>query len=75
MSSEADDMLGGILADAPGLGKTLTMISSIVTSLRHAENFAANREANKRRNTALISTKSTLVIVPSVREWLASCLA
>lgn len=69
-SSKADDMLGGIIADGMGLGKTLTMIANIVASLSHADEFAASDTASGEPRTHLIPVKATLVIVPSVCELL-----
>lgn len=61
-------MLGGILADGMGLGKTLTMIATIVTTISRAEQFAlANNDGTKAIKIPVIST---LVIVPSVCEYL-----
>ncbi|KAK3321503.1 SNF2 family N-terminal domain-containing protein [Cercophora scortea] len=63
-SSKPKDFLGGILADGMGLGKTLTMIASIVASLARAEHFCARRtEGNGKPNRPPV--KATLVIVPS----------
>ena len=63
-------MLGGILADGMGLGKTLTMIASIVASLSRAEDFATRKLSNNgEAQTSTIPVKSTLVIVPSTCKW------
>ncbi|KAK3684318.1 SNF2 family N-terminal domain-containing protein [Podospora appendiculata] len=65
-SSKPEDFLGGILADGMGLGKTLTMISSIVASLSRAEQFGMARKAeNYSGNPKKRPVKATLVIVPS----------
>jgi len=56
-SQSPADCVGGILADEMGLGKTLTALSAVVSSLGHAQNFAANS-----KETAL---QATLVVVPS----------
>lgn len=66
-STTPDYMLGGIIADGMGLGKTLTMIANIVASLSHADKFAASGVTTSRLRD-LTPVKATLVIVPSVRE-------
>lgn len=64
--SKSEDMLGGILADGMGLGKTLTMITGILASLAQADEFAkSNHLNNKIAEASKIPVKSTLVIVPS----------
>ena len=66
-------MLGGILADGMGLGKTLTMIASIVASLPRVEEFAMGKLLNDEgAKISLTPVKSTLVIVPSVRQYASS---
>ncbi|KAI3323069.1 hypothetical protein HD806DRAFT_535561 [Xylariaceae sp. AK1471] len=64
-SPKPHDMLGGILADGMGLGKTLTMISCIVSTLHHANESAAGKRSDKDAQISLHSVNSTLVIVPS----------
>ncbi|KAK4183032.1 P-loop containing nucleoside triphosphate hydrolase protein [Podospora australis] len=55
--------LGGILADVMGLGKTLTMLSSIVCTKEDAENHGSyGKEPGA---TGLQSTKATLIVLPS----------
>ena len=63
-------MRGGILADGMGLGKTLTMITSIVATLGLAADFAAgNHSSSDPASPPVMPAKSTLVIVPSTREF------
>lgn len=52
-------MLGGIIADDMRLGKTLTMITAIMTTIPHAESCTTDLPGD------VISVKSTLIIVPS----------
>ena len=63
-------MLGGILADYMGLGKTLTMIATILTTLPRAKQSAAGDFPDKEgTKAAKIPVTSTLVIVPSVCQY------
>lgn len=69
-SPKPDDILGGILADGMGLGKTLTMIASIVVSLSRLEEFAPGRLLDDEEpKMSLIPVKSTLVVVLSVCQY------
>jgi hypothetical protein len=63
--------LGGILADAMGLGKTLTMIAVIVLTASHATKYMAD---SRRDIPAPVSdetprSRATLVVATSKREW------
>jgi SNF2 family DNA or RNA helicase len=60
---------GGILADDMGLGKTLTMLSAIVLSAEEAFCFNGSTPGASIVEDCLQSTKATLIIVPSVREF------
>ncbi len=68
IGTEPNDMLGGIIADGMGLGKTLTMIASIISSLSRADQFVKGSASNGQ--TGLVSVMSTLIIVPSASECL-----
>jgi SNF2 family DNA or RNA helicase len=59
---------GGILADAMGLGKTLTMISAIVSTAREAERFSAGFDCDEAGNEEVVPrTRATLVVVSSMQ--------
>ncbi|GLA64998.1 hypothetical protein AtubIFM54640_006733 [Aspergillus tubingensis] len=60
-SPEPVDIRGGILADDMGVGKTLSMIASIVTS-----STSDITTLEKPADSNFIFAKSTLVVVPSV---------
>ena len=66
---QPNDFRGGILADEMGLGKTLTMIANIVSSRRHALDFAVAKAPRMSTDCAsdIIPSKATLVVVPSAR--------
>ncbi|KAK0705714.1 SNF2 family N-terminal domain-containing protein [Lasiosphaeris hirsuta] len=69
MDKMSKDLLGGILADGMGLGKTLSMIASVVATLPYAEKFGIGQPSNddyEGLKPRLSPTRSTLVIVPSV---------
>ena len=69
----ANDMLGGILADDMGLGKSLTMIVTIVMTMANAENFVQGRlGAHYTAKNSKIPIKSTLIIVPSACMFLVT---
>ncbi|KAI1311219.1 hypothetical protein F5Y03DRAFT_343886 [Xylaria venustula] len=66
-SPEPNDILGGILGDGMGLGKTLSMIACIVSSLRYAEMFQCfSKENGLQKAMSPAPVSSTLVIVPDV---------
>ncbi|CAN9221899.1 unnamed protein product [Alternaria alternata] len=56
---ERREARGGILADDMGLGKSLTMLSAIASSLQDAEAFA------KEPPNVLTPSRATLIVVPS----------
>jgi SNF2-related domain len=58
---------GGILADVMGLGKTLSMISGIVSSSRHAREYATARHQIFASSASVCRSRATLVIVTSMR--------
>ena len=60
---------GGILADVMGLGKTLTMLATIVHSKDQAFRFALLSNEVSGDNQPEYSTRATLVVVPSAREF------
>jgi len=62
-------VLGGILADGMGLGKTSTVLAVIADSLKEAEDFAdLTSRPSKGSSKPQFSVKSTLVVVPASRE-------
>ncbi|RYN54412.1 hypothetical protein AA0118_g8668 [Alternaria tenuissima] len=63
---ECREARGGILADDMGLGKSLTMLSAIASSLQDAETFA------KQSSNVLTPSRATLIIIPSTSNWILS---
>src|SRR5215469_1218653 len=59
---------GGILADVMGLGKTLSMISAIVSSLPRATEYATATHQNFASAVSGCRSRATLVIVTSMRN-------
>ena len=58
-----------MLADDVGLGKTLSMLSVIVSSLQRAGSFESSRAQMVAQSMEdVIASKATLVIVPSARK-------
>ncbi|KAJ0107224.1 hypothetical protein J7T55_007594 [Diaporthe amygdali] len=62
---EGRAVLGGMIADVMGLGKTLTTLVSILRSSSKASEFHFARRAFREQDE--IRTKSTLVVVPSAQ--------
>lgn len=70
---QADEMLfglGGLIADVMGIGKTLTMLTSILHSANKAQDFSYFGRPISGSETEALLTKATLVVVPSVRKFL-----
>lgn len=63
-SPSPDDVRGGLLAGEMGLGKTLSMISAVVTAMSCAESYAKSTQTR----SGVTPTLSTLVIVPFSRK-------
>ncbi len=60
---------GGILGDEMGLGKSLSMLSSIFITSNTAKAFADNLTAESLHETSKPATRATLIVVPSAREY------
>jgi SNF2 family DNA or RNA helicase len=63
-SSPGQETFGGLLADEMGMGKTLSMLSAIVSTLDCAQKFAESKDSEFSELCKPFS--GTLVIVPSV---------
>lgn len=67
------DVRGGICADHPGFGKTITSLALIHTHLSSGGDFVADlrtRQADK-STSGLIATQATLIVSPStlLKQW------
>ena len=60
--------MGGLLADVMGLGKTLSMISAIVSSLPQATGYATAENYNFVSPASGCRSRATLVVVTSMRR-------
>lgn len=71
---QADDTpfaLGGLIADVMGIGKTLTMLTSVLHSTNKAQDFSYFGRPVPGCGTEASLTKATLVVAPSVRKFSA----
>lgn len=64
--------LGGLIADVMGIGKTLTMLASILHSANKAQDFSYFGRPVEGFPNGSPLTKATLVVVPSVRKFSVS---
>jgi SWI/SNF-related matrix-associated actin-dependent regulator of chromatin subfamily A3 len=63
MTGECHEPKGGIIADDMGLGKSLTILSAIASSLNSAAEFASNWKSGE--SNAQVPSRATLIMVPS----------
>lgn len=61
--------LGGLIADVMGIGKTLTILTSILHSANKAQDFSYFGRPVSESEMKHSLTKATLVVVPSVRKF------
>ncbi|EXJ74547.1 uncharacterized protein A1O5_02843 [Cladophialophora psammophila CBS 110553] len=71
---EPEQVLGGLLADVMGLGKTLEALSLIASTLGEAELFASEqpvRDNQDMQHIILSNSKATVIICPTstVKNW------
>ncbi|GKT49800.1 DNA repair protein RAD5B [Colletotrichum spaethianum] len=70
--TQPDEKGGGILADEMGMGKSLSILSLVVTTLQNGQQWAQQEEENKDKARELYYSGSTLVVVSSallIYEW------
>ncbi|KAK1597107.1 SNF2 family domain-containing protein [Colletotrichum navitas] len=70
--TQPDEKGGGILADEMGMGKSLSILSLIVTTLPNGQEWAQQEEQNNEKSRELCCSGSTLVVVSSallIYEW------
>lgn len=61
---------GGLIADIMRLGKTLTILVSILCSIEKSMEFGHFNNHMKSGGINTVPTKATLVVVPSARKYL-----
>lgn len=75
MDNEPPQVLGGLLADMMGLGKTLSILSLVLSSVEQAQAWAGRtpRHGLIRSNPGIRNTKTTLLVVPlsAVNNWVS----
>ena len=66
-----DQTMGGLLADQMGLGKTLTVIALIASTIDAAEHWCHNAEKDFAHGRELTNVRCTLVIAPTtvLQNW------
>jgi SNF2 family DNA or RNA helicase len=74
VKDEPAQVLGGLLADVMGLGKTLEALSLISSTLEEAKNFADEkvmRDNQDMEKIILANAKTTLIVCPTstVKNW------
>ncbi|OCT48663.1 SNF2 family N-terminal domain containing protein [Cladophialophora carrionii] len=75
VKDEPDQVLGGLLADVMGLGKTLEALSLISSTLEEAKGFAEEKvmrdNQDENQNLILSNTGATLIVCPTstVKNW------
>lgn len=52
-----------------GMGKSLSILSLVVTTLQNGQQWAQQEEQSKQKNQELCYSGSTLVVVSSAREY------
>ncbi|KAL4951778.1 SNF2 family N-terminal domain-containing protein [Aspergillus filifer] len=75
MDEEPPQSLGGLLADMMGLGKTLSILSLVVSSLTQAQEWASSIPSPEliKSRPGIRNTKTTLLVVPlsTVNNWMS----
>jgi SNF2 family DNA or RNA helicase len=69
--------IGGILADVMGLGKTLSILSAIVSTRAASLSYQKIKESKIQENMiipSILQSRATLVVVTSIRKNLSRIL-
>lgn len=71
LRDEPEQVLGGLLADVMGLGKTLEALSLIASTLDESKTFAKAKPIRDEQNMVLEHSMATLVVCPTstVKNW------
>ncbi|KIV77394.1 hypothetical protein PV11_09191 [Exophiala sideris] len=71
LKDEPDQVLGGLLADVMGLGKTLEALSLVGSTSEESVTFGQEKVVREDQNIFLLNTKATLIVCPTstVQNW------
>jgi SNF2 family DNA or RNA helicase len=71
IKDEPEQVLGGLLADVMGLGKTLEALSLIASTLEQSVAFGQEKVVRDDQNMLLANAKTTLLVCPTstVKNW------
>lgn len=71
LKDEPDQVLGGLLADVMGLGKTLEALSLVGSTLEESVSFSQEKVIRDDQNILLANTRATLIVCPTstVQNW------
>lgn len=71
VKDEPPQVLGGLLADVMGLGKTLEALSLVASTIEESQKFGSDGVVRDDENKILSNSKATLLICPTstVKNW------
>ncbi|KIX01341.1 uncharacterized protein Z518_09066 [Rhinocladiella mackenziei CBS 650.93] len=71
VKEEPEQVLGGLLADVMGLGKTLEALSLVANTMEESEKFSQAQVDRHDQTTVVANSKATLIVCPTstVKNW------